>query len=1655
MSDLLYSGISPITLLPIRLETRFYPYERRKGVSPDELHIRIYPDTIHIDTHEKELTEYEVQTRKQFWMQVLKSEDNEEVKNNAFNQLALELGVERASWVARVLRPIVKNNTKKSTKKSINSIETPNVELKESSWTRPAIAKMLPTKWRAVGILGNEKVTSIGKNIITTLPFSIDSLSEKTEIDWLINFEKAIDVGMAIKLKLTPAMKLNGLDKLLVYGIKENQNGACGANELNELFNSHYYTDGFEFIEPGTPTNNTEIAFSGYDINSPNYISQYQVFKQDAYKYDENSSVARTAKYIGISLPEEGKLENNYVCSLAYAANRDINQEFFAKAVNEGLWASTWGYFLSQLLVDSDNGYKVSNLSNIEENAYYKYLERENLKDEDWFTAENEVIAEVLFNDQILLHTDGKIKTWDESLIRAKKVQSNIDNIENFIRQWTNFRMGGKPYSFLDLVETKNVLYKKIKLKAYLLWIKRGCTTGNEKTDWYQAQQAYRNKVAKYAHDRWLWRQSINMYDTPENDWYAGERAVNFTAQSIMTGRKHFVEYVRPAGPIPAIRISNQPYGILPVTSLESWQPSENENNLTHLVNAINILKNKVWLPSVSNVSRIGCNENESENKELSDLLSILMTSPLSQEFDASIKLSSDYVNNLLRLANANIDSDLKRTLFEADSRKILDSLGISWLPRLFSLVGSQDVLTVPIPLIGEKDKEILDWFMSLKNVTLLEALKNDDKYLPENLKGSKSLLYLLLRHSCLREYIDAAIKVLAEKNLLADYEHLDADLINMKLDNYKESTSVVWELFDRKIKLDEPNGSSQTFSKSSEKIMTFDKVQTNNIFVNKKPRFQKVSSYIERNYRDCNEDSPLYGLKRFIKAIEIIKDAPIEQLDQLFRQTLDCASHRLDAWITSFATRRLSEIRESGVGGTLIGGFGWVENLKAREGENTISPSSCTKKSDGYIHAPSLQQAVTAGVIRSAYLAHASDNGNSCAINLSSARVRQAQWLLDGMRQGQTLSSLLGYQFEKELHKGHADEYLDEFRAIAPLENDVIVGCDDSDDANSYISTKPNTLDGLKLHDIWKNSPNIQLSTLLENIRKKSINNYSIIISALNALDEAFDSVSDALIAESIHQTANSNPERASAILNMLSRGEGSIPQLEFTQTPRTGKNIVHRIVALNSCNEASNVWPVANRYRAIYSAELEKQIEKMLPSPNKVRCNVTAKNSADEAIAIDVYLSECELCALDYIYEAQLGSDKIPLIVKLSVINAACKKSNIPVDYTAEIDFNVNSSFIDDEITVTEFIRTCALLRQVLGKSRALTYNDVISPDTENIDKVIEQVEGVDLTDIAQSAQQLLREINQKVSNYINSNESITVEECYSLFIQATGLGINGAAEAMVRNTKDSACAVNAEIEKRIKELDKLNINATVSDKEAQQRYNIKIIKTVFGEELLITPAFKILFADSFNEGAAYGKKIATPSTVRRWFGNVSRVHKGSAVFNRYLLAGSALRINRNNSFSAIQLPTIQDEKWVGSSLDKIGLDSSKLNLVIFGDKCDADYNFVSGFVIDEWNETNPNEVETTGIAFHYDTPGAEPPQSILIAVQPDINDKKWTSDMLEKILFETLELSKIRAVGRNELNDLGQILPAIYLTNNLNNDTVSTELFPNANQSGEDEK
>ena len=101
LAEMLCKSDRPLALFPVRLETRFF-------AQPDgssELRVRVYPDRIHIDSHEPDLTPTEETWGKHYWTQLWRAGNNAQAQANAWRQLAERYDTQRAAWLARVLRP--------------------------------------------------------------------------------------------------------------------------------------------------------------------------------------------------------------------------------------------------------------------------------------------------------------------------------------------------------------------------------------------------------------------------------------------------------------------------------------------------------------------------------------------------------------------------------------------------------------------------------------------------------------------------------------------------------------------------------------------------------------------------------------------------------------------------------------------------------------------------------------------------------------------------------------------------------------------------------------------------------------------------------------------------------------------------------------------------------------------------------------------------------------------------------------------------------------------------------------------------------------------------------------------------------------------------------------------------------------------------------------------------------------------------------------------------------------------------------------------------------------------------------------------------------------------------------------------------------------
>ena len=164
----------PIVLLPVRLEARLL---KRQGGW--DLGVRVFPDAIHGDAHERELTQDEQDAGAAFWA---RPADDHAV---AFQELAALFGPARAAWVAEETREGYSGATA------------------ATRFTRPAWTQALPDRFvfsmkagAALAVVEGERV----RNPLATGPDPRLAPNAEDGTDagmrWMSDFDQAVAEGM-------------------------------------------------------------------------------------------------------------------------------------------------------------------------------------------------------------------------------------------------------------------------------------------------------------------------------------------------------------------------------------------------------------------------------------------------------------------------------------------------------------------------------------------------------------------------------------------------------------------------------------------------------------------------------------------------------------------------------------------------------------------------------------------------------------------------------------------------------------------------------------------------------------------------------------------------------------------------------------------------------------------------------------------------------------------------------------------------------------------------------------------------------------------------------------------------------------------------------------------------------------------------------------------------------------------------------------------------------------------------------------------------------------------------------------------------------------------------------------------------------------------
>jgi hypothetical protein len=701
------------------------------------------------------------------------------------------------------------------------------------------------------------------------------------------------------------------------------------------------------------------------------------------------------------------------------------------------------------------------------------------------------------------------------------------------------------------------------------------------------------------------------------------ERAVDET-------RRFFTAFVTGRGPAPAVRVGSQPYGIFPTTAFSRMAFGEKDAYLTDLHARLTTARAD-WAAQAVRVSQVGPGRNPEQT-----LLDVVGLNAASVEYHQRYAESVDDFYNRVNLWGAGA-SWLRA--FDAsgvleDGRDLLRRLGYAGdatpdiLERVF--FGAQQSLTgplvddrplsesTPIRSYTSDDRNYIAWLIDAAR-TSLEAVRLEDGF--EN-DPPAALLYLMLRHAILLGYWDTALRLRFEAGTIdaATMAQLreEAPFVNVAT---------------------EPAESESRFAQ----LYRVDAAVTGD-----------TTTLIADHITTVLDSAPgARLLDGQLAALERLEDVPTARLERLLAEHVDTCSYRLDAWLTGLVHQRLATLGERT--GIHLGAFGWLEDVRPHTRELTPvvldddlaqvfadgAPLVSDSTNGGHVHSPSLNHAVTAAVLRSGYLAHAtSSTPDAFAVDLSSRRVRPALEIIEGMRNGQSLGALLGYRFERGLHDRHAVAEVDAFvlalRQAFPL---VANRLDETRDDSAPIEAieARNVIDGLALVTHVRQSGNASYPFGVT-LPSATPAQAGAIDAEVAALLDAHDAIADLTLAEGVHQAVSGNIDRAAATLDAFARA--SLPlEPQVVETPRSGTAITHR-VAIHVPPRAdplqSPITGLAVTPRAIGEPALNAWLAQRLPPPSEVACTVQWDDPATETptnevvTQADIGLQPLDLLAL-----------------------------------------------------------------------------------------------------------------------------------------------------------------------------------------------------------------------------------------------------------------------------------------------------------------------------------------------------------------------------------------------------------------------------------------
>ncbi len=1354
------SDSAPIMLFPVRMETRFKKVESGARGVRHQLWVRIFPDDCSIDTFENVLSIAEVERARKYWMATWSAgQSNEEglrafiqnKKKGAWKGLLSNMQAGRAYWITQ-------NYVPKNTEDEPERLSESDVILVIPTETLPDAATQAALRdyWTKVWLANKDAVATTAafdeiqavlaldtaqtqEMVKSFVPYNFKESSPPLTAPMpaikvvFVNFESS-DQQVSKTSAWSQAARITSLpDKFVLIGHKGKDEDGQPIEVMSEL--GRPIPDPL-IVGPNPSLDTTKVlksAMASLFLALPTEESKNEKLKEyyDNFK-DEVTTDLTFQEFFDDFITAVDAAD--VVAKLEYVFDNlkdEIKAAEYIKYLSQQ--SETKWLFDFEAAVDLGMGFKVDLSPDVYQAGFDRLFVLGIKLSAD--AQEGKRLIEDLFAHHHYGNTGFSIMAQGTATNNTEDEGTNYSENEDVDETFSRY-----------ILQPQEDDPDSVEFRKDGKWLSTLLGIDPEKASLYRAKNYYHtDQRESRAMNTALWSGTLGYF-------MESMMGPVFSKREEEVAHMFFTNFVKGRGNIPVIRIGDQPYGILATNTIsnQNWLYQDGRQN---------ILSTSSYSEELPTLQQMG----QVLKKIKEDFMEFSASAAyVGKEGDpheilleaiglhaSSVELHQRYAKSFAHLYNLwffyltpSLYNIYTSEGYENRGLELLSSLGyahskkkeeIPILQKFF--LSSSNLLKGDLiddkPLsetnkirgyaapetVGDPSLNYIEWLIQ-------NALSDHDKIKKQEGftdNQPSALLYQMLRHAVELEFSNTALNLFQESNQLTA-NHVKMAKVDVDFIGIKDNVTTIESKYDYLSAQIDNSGISAA---------------------------RQISDTLQAGIQSFNTKR-LFGI---VEALKLLKDVPTARLERVFMEHLDSCTYRLDAWLLGLVNMQLEAMRkqegahgnEPITTGTYIGAFGWVEALKADE--EVLSPANLPENlqnvfdpdglndivkdnlNAGYVHAPSINQATTAAVLRNAYISNsASDNPEIYKVNLSSERVRMAHGVIEGMQQGQSLGALLGYQLERGLHDRYQEEEMDSFiyelRKAFPLVANRMK--DTQQEAENFDSITQmearNVVDGLALvnHILQATAASDKVYPFGKNLTPANSDQSKIINSEVDRVLNINDALADLATADGIHHAVQANYSRASATLDTYSKGSFP-PTPEVTKTPRSGVGLTNRVgLHLNS----SAVAGVGANPREIAEPGINSFLSDFFPAMADVACCVSYHTPSyidgvdNPTHEVEINMQEMGLSAIDLLYLMDVGSDKNLSALDDYILKFLHELKAPRPDATVEIKY---TQTVAGKTSVFELAPLVANMRTLLLASRPLKSSDIVLPNEGN--------EGVDV--------------------------------------------------------------------------------------------------------------------------------------------------------------------------------------------------------------------------------------------------------------------------------------------------------------------------------------